>query len=40
MVGMLQSGEVDITLSELAISKERNDIIDFTHPILTLRYFF
>lgn len=37
MVGELQSGRADLTVSELSVVEERNLVISYTQPVLSSR---
>lgn len=37
MVGALQSREADLTVSELSITKERQEVVTYTQPIYIIR---
>ncbi|XP_069192972.1 glutamate receptor 1 [Procambarus clarkii] len=36
MVGELQQGRADLTVSELSITKERNDVVTYTQPVFVV----
>lgn len=38
MVGELQKKQVDLTVSELSITKERTEVVSYTQPLYIIRY--
>lgn len=38
MVGALQEGRADLTVSELSIIQERSEVISYTQPLYIIRY--
>lgn len=38
LMGMLLKKKIDIIVSELSMTKERADILDFSHPLIKSRY--